>query len=171
MTGIYSEFPLTNNSITSLAVTFLLFKKFFKLIYLFIYLFLAALALRCCARAFSSCGERGLLFVAVLRLLIAVASLAVEHGVQARGLQQLWHMGSVVVARRLQSTGSVVVAHRLSCSAARGSSRTRARTHVPCIGRRILNHCTSREVPPFVFRADSLYVFHAPLLTEQSVAF
>ena len=29
-----------------------------------------------------------------------------------------------------------------------GSSRTRARTHVPCIGRRVLNHCATREVPP-----------------------
>ena len=28
-----------------------------------------------------------------------------------------------------------------------GSSRTRARTHVPCIGRQILNHCATREVP------------------------
>ena len=44
-----------------------------------IYLFLAALGLRCCARAFSSCSERGLLFVAVHGLLIAVASLVVEH--------------------------------------------------------------------------------------------
>ena len=52
-------------------------------IYLFIYifnLFLAALGLRCCAWAFSSCGERGLLFVAVRGLLIAVASLVAEHG-------------------------------------------------------------------------------------------
>ena len=49
-------------------------------IYLFIYLLLAVLGLRCCARAFSSCGERELLFVAVRRLLIAVASFAVEHG-------------------------------------------------------------------------------------------
>ena len=32
------------------------------------------------ARAFSSCGERGLLFVAVRGLLIQVASLVVEHG-------------------------------------------------------------------------------------------
>ena len=48
-------------------------------IYLFIYLFLAALGLRCCPRAFSSCGKRGLLLVAVCRLLIAVASLVVEH--------------------------------------------------------------------------------------------
>ena len=28
-----------------------------------------------------------------------------------------------------------------------GSSRTRAQTHVPCIGRQILNHCATREVP------------------------
>ena len=48
-------------------------------VYLF-YLFLAALGLCCCAWAFSSCGERGLLFVAVHRLLIAVASLVAEHG-------------------------------------------------------------------------------------------
>ena len=27
-----------------------------------------------------------------------------------------------------------------------GSSRTRARTRVPCIGRQILNHCATREV-------------------------
>ena len=56
------------------------FYVFLKFIYLFIHLFLAALGLRCCARAFSSCGKRGLLFVAVRRLLIAVASLVAEHG-------------------------------------------------------------------------------------------
>ena len=50
-------------------------------IYLFIYLlFLAVLGLHCCARAFSSCAERGLLFVAVRGFLIAVVSLVVEHG-------------------------------------------------------------------------------------------
>ena len=41
---------------------------------------MAALGLRCCARAFSSCSEQGLLFVAVRELLIVVASLVVEHG-------------------------------------------------------------------------------------------
>ena len=46
---------------------------------------MAALGLRCCVRAFSSCGEQGLLFVAVHGLLIAVASLVAEHGV-ARAL-------------------------------------------------------------------------------------
>ena len=55
---------------------------FFFLIYLYsiYFLFLAALGLRCCARAFSSCGEQGLLFVAVRGVLIAVASLVAEHG-------------------------------------------------------------------------------------------
>ena len=53
---------------------------FFKESILFIYLFLVALGLRCCALASSSCGERGLLFVAVHGLLIAVASLVAEHG-------------------------------------------------------------------------------------------
>ena len=52
----------------------------FKKINLFIYLFLAALGLRCCTWAFSSCSEWGLLFIAVHGLLIAVASLAAEHG-------------------------------------------------------------------------------------------
>ena len=42
------------------------------------YVCLAALGLRCCVQAFSSRGERGLLFVAVRGLVIAVASL-VEH--------------------------------------------------------------------------------------------
>ena len=58
-------------------LSFLFLKN--KFIY-FIYLFLAALGLRCCARAFSSCSKRGLLFVVVRGLLIAVASLVAEHG-------------------------------------------------------------------------------------------
>ena len=51
-----------------------------KTIFFFINLFLAALDLRCCTQAFSSCGEQGLLFVVVHGLLIAVASLVAEHG-------------------------------------------------------------------------------------------
>ena len=54
--------------------------SFFLFYFIFIYLFLAALGLRCCVQAFSSCGEWGLLFVAVRGLLIAVASLVEEHG-------------------------------------------------------------------------------------------
>ena len=50
---------------------------FFFLIYLlFIFGCIGSLLLR---TAFSSCGERGLLFVAVHGLLIVVASIVVEH--------------------------------------------------------------------------------------------
>ena len=56
---------------------------------------MAVLGLRCCTWACSSCGERGLLFVAVRGLLIAVAS---RCGTQALGA---W--ASVVVARGLSS--------------------------------------------------------------------
>ena len=45
---------------------------------IFIYFF-GVLGLRCRARAFSSCGERGLLFAVVRGLLIVVASLVAEH--------------------------------------------------------------------------------------------
>ena len=61
----------------TLNCTFYLFFIFYNK---FIYLFLALLGLCCCTRDFSSCGEWGLLFVAVPGLLIAVASLVVEHG-------------------------------------------------------------------------------------------
>ena len=57
-----------------------LHREFFFLLIYFIYLFLSLLGLRCCARAFSSCGERGPLFVAVRGLLTAVASLVAQHG-------------------------------------------------------------------------------------------
>ena len=41
---------------------------------------MAALDLCCWVQAFSSCSKQGLLFTAVRRLLIAVASVVVEHG-------------------------------------------------------------------------------------------
>ena len=57
-----------------------MFKDFFFNLLTLTYLFLAVLVLRCCVWAFSSCGEWGLLFVVVNRLLIAGASLVAEHG-------------------------------------------------------------------------------------------
>ena len=57
---------------------------FFK--YLFIYLFLAVLGLRFRARAFSSCGKRGPLFIAVRGPLTIAASLVAEHRLQTRRL-------------------------------------------------------------------------------------
>ena len=57
-----------------------LYKEFRQTLHPDWFFFLAALGLRCCAWAFSSCGERGLLIIAVRGLLIEVASLVVEHG-------------------------------------------------------------------------------------------
>ena len=61
-------------------VCFFVFCFFFNKFIYFIYLFLAVQGLHCCIWAFSSCGERGLLLVAMHGLLIALASLVSEHG-------------------------------------------------------------------------------------------
>ena len=61
---------------------------------------MAVLSLRFCARAFSSCGKRGPVFIAVRGSLTVAASLVAEHKLQTRRLP--------------------VVAHGLSCSAACG---------------------------------------------------
>ena len=54
--------------------------------FLFIYLFMAVLGLRFCVRAFSSCGKRGPLFIAVRGPLTIAASPAAEHRLQTRRL-------------------------------------------------------------------------------------
>ena len=61
------------------------FFKNYLFIYLFI-LFMAVLGPRFCARAFSSCGERGPLFIAVRGPLTVAASLVAEHRLQMRRL-------------------------------------------------------------------------------------
>ena len=58
----------------------------YKFIYLFIYLSLAVLGLRFCARTFSGCGERGPPFIAVRGPLTVTASLVAEHRLQMRRL-------------------------------------------------------------------------------------
>ena len=73
---------------------------FFFLNPTFVYLFLAVLGHRFCARAFSSCGKRGPLFIAV------------------RGLSLSWPL--LLQGTGSRRTGSVVVAHGCRCSAACG---------------------------------------------------
>ena len=87
---------------------------------------MGVLGLRFCARAFSSCGKRGPLFIAVREPLTIAASPAAEHRLQTR---------------RLSNCGS----RAQSLRGTRDTSQTRARTRVPCIGRRTLNHCATRE--------------------------
>ena len=86
------------------------------------------LGLRFCARTFSSCGERGPLFIAVRGPLAIAASLVAEHRLQMR---------------RLSNCGS-------RAQLLRGMwdlPRPGLEPGVPCIGRQILNHCDIREAP------------------------
>ena len=66
---------------------------------------MAVLGLCCFAWTFSRCSKPGLLFIAVLGLLTAEASLVVEHRLQACGLQGSQHLGSVVAAQPAEHTG------------------------------------------------------------------
>ena len=109
---------------------------------------MAVLGLRFCARAFSSCGKWGPLFITVRGPLTVVASLVAEHRLQTRRLSELW-LTDLVAPRHV------------------GSSQTRARTRVPCIGRQILNHCATREAPYYLLRKKITTegcstVFHQP---------
>ena len=131
-----------------------LFKSLFLKINLFI-LFLLCWVFVAAHGLFSVCGEQGLLFVVVIRLLIVVASLVGSMGSRCVGFsscgtwaQQLWLTGCRAQAQQLWCTGFVALQHV-------GSSQIRARTHVPCIGRRILNHYTTREAP-----SSKSYGFH-----------
>ena len=109
----------------SIQITFLVSRAVWVFKVLFIYFWLLWVFI--VAWVFSSCSEWGLLFFAVCRLLIAVASVLLwSTGSRARGLQYLWHMGLVA----LQHVAS---------------SQTRDQTCVSCIGRRILNQWAMRE--------------------------
>ena len=82
------------------------------------YLFLAALGLHCCSRAFSCCSSQRLLsnysaqgFSWWLLLLQSTCS-------RAHGLQQSCHKSSIVASCGLRNTGSVVVVLGFSCPVA-----------------------------------------------------
>ena len=77
-------------------------------------------------------ASRGCSLVAVHELLIAVVSLAAEQALQMQGLQSLQYKGLVALQHM-------------------GSSQTRDRIHVSCIGRRTFNHWTTREVAYLLF--------------------
>ena len=67
----------------------ILFFFFFLIISTFnyyLFIFLAVLGLHFCARASSSCGKRGPLFIAVRGPLTIAASLVAEHRLQTRRL-------------------------------------------------------------------------------------
>ena len=107
---------------------FLFFKIYF--IYLFIYF---------------GCVGSSFLCEGFLQLRQAGATL--HRGVWAsryRGLSCCGAQAPDAQAQQLWLMGSVGTRHV-------GSSQTRARTRVPCIGRQILNNCATREAPIFIF--------------------
>ena len=121
------------------------FNNFLNL-FIYFYFWLPWVFVAACG-LFSGCVEWGLLFVAVCGLLIGWLLLLQSTGSRRVGFsscgtwaQQLWLTGSRAQAQKLWHTGLVAPRHV-------GSSRTRARTRVPCTGRQILNCCATREVP------------------------
>ena len=96
------------------------------------------LGLRFCARAFSSCGKWGATLHRGARASHYLCCGAQAPDAQA---QQLWLTGLVVPWPV-------------------GSSQTRARTHIPCIGRQTLNHCAAREAQYMLFRESCIHLFH-----------
>ena len=87
---------------------FIIFFIFYRncLFFLIYFILLAGLGRRCCARAFSSCGERG--------LLCCGAQASHCNGFTCWGARALGAWASVVVTRGLSSCGSQALEHRLS---------------------------------------------------------
>ena len=113
-------------------------------------LLLAALCLRCCEQAFLQLQRTE----ATLR---CGAWTSHCSGFSCCRVRALGVRASVVVAHGLSSYGSWAQQLWLAGLAAPryvGSSWTRARTRVPCIGREIPNHCATREVPKHIFFAE-----------------
>ena len=104
---------------------------------LFTYVFISAvLGLRCCARAFSSRGEQGLLSSCGVRASRcggfsccgALAPGRADFNSCSTQAQLLWHKGSRLQTQELWPSGLVALWHV-------GSSQARDRTCVPCIGK------------------------------------
>ena len=84
---IFFDINIASQDFFFYIITSLVYFHYFYYYYLiFKNLFLAVLGLCFCARAFSSCGKRGPLFIRVCGPLTIVASLVAEHRLQTRRL-------------------------------------------------------------------------------------
>ena len=84
------------------------------------------------------------------------AGTALHRGARAflyRGPSRRGAQAPDAQAQQLWLTGPVAPRHV-------GSSQTRARTRVPCIGRQTLNHCATREALAVVFYQDVCLTTH-----------
>ena len=84
--------------------------------------------------------------------LVAVSGATLHCGAQASRCGGFSCCG----ARALGMRASVVVHVGLVAAQHVGSSWTRARTRVPCIGRQIFNHCTTREAQKVFLKFNSV---------------
>ena len=133
--------------VCSFLENFIIIFKFLNFLFIYFWLrwvFVAArgLSLVEANRGYSSLWCTGF----SLRWLLLLQSTGSRHvGFSSCGTwaQQLWLAGSRVKAQQLWRTGLVAPQHV-------GSSWTRDQTHVPCVGRWILNHCATGEVPSSV---------------------
>ena len=113
----------------------LLFFFFFKEFLYFYYLFIYSFIFGCVGSSFLCKGF----------LLQWQVGATLHRGAQAshyRGLCCCGAQAPDAQAQQLWLMGLVAPRHV-------GSSQTRARTHVPCISRQILNHCATREAPRY----------------------
>ena len=127
----------------SMCLSFILF-YFFN-----IYIFYFFKVFGCVGSSLWNAGS----FVVALRLLsisgLRVFSLQLwRAGSRVRGLCSLWHVGSLVEVCGLSSCG---MRAQLLCGMWDLSSQTKDRAHVPFIGRWILYHWTTREIPMWSF--------------------
>ena len=106
-----------------------LIKFFFNFIYLFIFIYGCVGSLLLCEGFSLVVASRG------------------HSSLRCTGLSLLWPV--LLRSTGSRRAGSVIVAHGLVAPRHVGSSQTRARTRVPCIGRQILNQCATREALKF----------------------
>ena len=109
------------------------------------------------------CGARPSFSLRWLLLLQGTGSTRAGFTSCGMWVQQLWLADSRVQAQQLWCTGLAAPWHV-------GSSRTRARTRVPCIGRQILNHCATREAPRINFLKAELLGFPGSTENYRSMA-
>ena len=147
------------------------FRKNKQFLFVFNYFF-KLLDLHYCAQVFSRCSEQGLLFVVVNGLLLAVASLAVGHGLSSArpsvicgtGAQYKWS-----VAQGLSSCGIQPQLLGGMWSLLRPGIEP-----ILCIGRQIVIHCTTREVQNkqfWVIILEKVFISYCSLLLFSSSPF
>ena len=118
--------------------------------FMFVLLSLSFVTLHCCMQALFSCGEQRLLFSVVHGLLIRFSCCRPQaQQLQCASLGHLGFSSCDTQTQQLQFAALVALQHVTS-----SHSWTRDQTHVPCISRQILIHCTTKEVHKSSFSFD-----------------